>query len=104
MDFAAAYLRKRCKSLKGVPKEGALRVEVRGRKAKNKMRVIYSAAGRIGHGTGIAASIGAQMIAAGKVEGKGVLPPEECIDPNIFITEIVKREIGEIKIDVRWER
>ncbi len=104
MDFAAAYLRKRCKSLKGVPKEGALRVEVRGRKAKNKMRVIYSAAGRIGHGTGIAASIGAQMIAAGKVEEKGVLPPEGCIDPNIFITEIVKREIGEIKIDVRWER
>jgi saccharopine dehydrogenase-like NADP-dependent oxidoreductase len=103
MDFAAAYLRQRCLSSKSLPKEGALRVEVRGKKGKHKMRVIYSAAGLIGQGTGVSASIGALMIMKGSVEGKGVLPPEECIDPNIFVAEIVNRGIGELKIDVRRE-
>jgi len=42
---------------------------------------------------GIPLSIGAQMIAAGNVEGKGVLPPETALKPDAFIRELAKRDI-----------
>ncbi len=38
-------------------------------------------------------SIGAQMIARGDIEERGVLPPESVIDPAIFFTELEKRGI-----------
>ncbi len=38
-------------------------------------------------------SIGAQMIARGDIEARGVLPPESVIDPEIFFTELEKRGI-----------
>jgi saccharopine dehydrogenase-like NADP-dependent oxidoreductase len=38
-------------------------------------------------------SIGAQMIARGDIEARGVLPPESVIDPEIFFTELKKRGI-----------
>ncbi|MEM1540138.1 MAG: saccharopine dehydrogenase C-terminal domain-containing protein [Candidatus Bathyarchaeia archaeon] len=42
---------------------------------------------------GIPLSIGAQMIAKGKVDSKGVLPPEACMDPTEFFKELSKRGI-----------
>lgn len=42
---------------------------------------------------GIPLSIGAQMVAAGKVKQKGVLPPEACFDPLEFFKELSKRGI-----------
>jgi len=42
---------------------------------------------------GIPLSIGAQMVAAGKVKQKGVLPPEACFDPLEFFRELSKRSI-----------
>jgi len=99
MDFAAAYLLKKCKSIKSIPKEGALRVEVKGKKNGENIRLIYTGSGRITHGTGMPASIGAQMLAEGKVTGTGVQPPEQCIDPNLFLEAILSRGIGELKID-----
>ena len=99
MDFAASFLRSKCKSLRGVPKEGGLRVEVKGIKANKKTRMIYSSAGRIGHGTGMSASIGAQMIADGRIKQTGVLTPEECIDPAVFLQEIICRGIGDLKTE-----
>jgi saccharopine dehydrogenase-like NADP-dependent oxidoreductase len=38
-------------------------------------------------------SIGAQMIARGDVEARGVLPPESVIAPDIFFAELEKRGI-----------
>jgi lysine 6-dehydrogenase len=38
-------------------------------------------------------SIGAQMIARGDIEARGVLPPESVIDPEIFFMELEKRGI-----------
>jgi lysine 6-dehydrogenase len=42
---------------------------------------------------GIPLSIGAQMVAAGKVKQKGVLPPEACFDPVEFFKELSRRGI-----------
>ena len=38
-------------------------------------------------------SIGAQMIARGDIQAKGVLPPESVLDPGIFFAELEKRGI-----------
>lgn len=38
-------------------------------------------------------SIGAQMIARGDVQVKGVVPPETAIDPGIFFAELRRRDI-----------
>lgn len=91
MDFAASYFHQRCKNLEGIPREGALRVKVKGKKGKKVKRIIFSSAGRITQGTGIPASIGAVMLAEGKITQTGVLPPEECIEPNDFIFEMITR-------------
>jgi saccharopine dehydrogenase-like NADP-dependent oxidoreductase len=95
-DFAAALLHQRCHSLKDVPQQGALRVEVKGRKGNKTRKVFFSSAGRIAQGTGIPASIGAQMLVEGKVEGVGVLPPEACIEPTGFLYELLSRNIGKL--------
>jgi len=42
---------------------------------------------------GIPLSLGAQMIAKGKVKQKGILPPEACFDPSEFFKELSKRGI-----------
>jgi saccharopine dehydrogenase (NAD+, L-lysine-forming) len=91
MDFAAAYLHQRCKSLVDVPKEGALRVHVRGRKGRRRRDVFFSSAGRIAVGTGVPASIGASMLVEGGIRGKGVLPPEACVDATEFLYQITTR-------------
>jgi saccharopine dehydrogenase-like NADP-dependent oxidoreductase len=98
MDFAASYFHEKCKSLKGVPKEGALRVAVKGRKEKKTKKIVYSSSGLIAEGTGIAASIGAQMLAEGKIRCKGVSPPEECVDWREFLINIISRKIGQLDI------
>ncbi len=46
-----------------------------------------------GKNVGIPLSIGAQMIAKGKVESNGVFPPEASLDPIEFFNELSKRGI-----------
>lgn len=101
MDFAAAYFHEKCKGLKCVGKEGALRVAVKGKKRKKRKKIIYSSSGLLSEGTGISASIGAQMLVQGKIKGKGVLPPEECVDWREFLKIIISREIG--RLDIKEE-
>ena len=96
MDFAAAYLNASCKRMSGIPLPGALRVEVQGRRGKKRLKYLYSSAGRIAQGTGIPAAIGAEFILSGKITRKGVLAPEECIDPLPFLHELLKRKIGKL--------
>ncbi len=91
MDFAAAYFHKTCKNLKNVPQEGGLRIKVEGLKGGKKKSVVFSSSARIAQGTGIPASIGAIMLLNCDITEKGVSPPEECIDPNLFIYESVNR-------------
>jgi saccharopine dehydrogenase-like NADP-dependent oxidoreductase len=43
--------------------------------------------------TGIPASIGAQLLAAGRGKRAGVLAPEACFDPREFFAELARRQI-----------
>ncbi|NOR13581.1 MAG: hypothetical protein GQ545_10045 [Candidatus Aminicenantes bacterium] len=101
MDFAAAYFYKICKSLKKIPKEGALRVDVKGWRNGECKIITYTSSGMITSGTGTPASIGAQMFIDGYIKGKGVLAPEECVHWQEFIKTMVSREIGRLDIKMR---
>jgi saccharopine dehydrogenase-like NADP-dependent oxidoreductase len=91
LDFCAAYLRAFCKSLTGVPPEGALRVQVKGRKGDRTRSVTFSSAGRLATGTGIPVAIGAILLLQGRIAARGALPPEDCLDPNEFLYELFNR-------------
>jgi saccharopine dehydrogenase (NAD+, L-lysine-forming) len=90
MDYAASRLLERCASVE-VPREGALRVWLEGRRGGKRRRVLFSSAGLLGHGTGIPAAVGATMLARGVIEARGVRAPEECIEPNDFLYELFSR-------------
>lgn len=98
MDFAAAYFHQKCKSLRNIPKEGALRVDVKGKRKGESKMITYTSSGVITSGTGTPASMGAQMLIEGYIKGKGVLAPEECVDWREFIKTIVSRRIGRLII------
>ena len=79
-----------------------LRVEITGKSKKfGKRLVVYcqtktNKKWNISAGswdTGVPPSIIAQMIAKSQINQKGVLPPELCIDPEIFFKELKKRNI-----------
>jgi saccharopine dehydrogenase (NAD+, L-lysine-forming) len=91
MDFAAAFLRARCRECTDVPRDAALLIQVQGRKNGKTVKVCFSATGPLAPATGIPASIGAIMLAQGKITAKGVLQPELCIDSDDFLYEILTR-------------
>ena len=47
----------------------------------------------VAHRTGVPPSIVAQMILSGQVQKRGVLAPEECVDTDIYFTELAKRDM-----------
>ena len=95
-DFAVAYIiKERERLLKETgfgPQRGAMSVVVKGSKAGElqEYRVhLVSSDKALGEGTGIPAAVGAILLADGKLKGKGILPPEACVDPKEFI-DVVK--------------
>ncbi len=69
-----------------------VKVVVKGFRGEDPVMITYDIGGNTAPGTGIPASIGAQMIVRGDVKEKGVHAPEGCIDPDIFLKEFVKRK------------
>jgi len=97
MDWAADTFLRRCGEISGELPVGALRTEVRGESCGKPKRIVFDVPGRIGYGTGIPASIGAQFLARGQLHEPGVHPPEACIDPDLFFEEVKKRSVEEIR-------
>ncbi len=88
LEFSVAHIRARRAALlqeAGVTgPAGCLKVVVGGlRKGKKKSYVfqLSSKSAGAGEGTGIPAAAGAVLMARGRVEGPGVLPPEAAVDP-----------------------
>lgn len=95
--LAAGYLYRECKAMAEVSQTGALRTEVVGELSGRRTHITYTAAGRIGIGTGIPASIGASLLAIGKIRQRGVLPPEACIEPEWFLNAVDMRHIADVE-------
>lgn len=91
-DFAVAFLlRERDRMLKDGnfgKQRGCMSVIVKGRKdgETREVRVhMFSGESGLGDGTGIPAAIGVMLMESGKINAKGVLPPEGCIDTGDFM-------------------
>lgn len=91
METAARSLHQTCRSLNGVSPHAALRVHLRGYRRNRETNIYFSSAGRLAPATGIPASIGALMLIEGKITARGVKSPEQCIDPDDFLFEILTR-------------
>ena len=88
-DFAVAYiLRERERILKQTnfgDQRGCASVVVKGKKDGKYKEFRFHMASMsqaLGEGTGIPAAMGAILLNRGKVYGKGVMPPEACVNPN----------------------
>lgn len=93
-DFLVAYMASL--PAEEVPPEqrlSAMTIEVKGKKEGIDVTYTYSGAANMGPGTGISASIGAQMLGRGEIKVKGVVAPEACIDPEPFMAELAKKGI-----------
>ena len=88
-DFAVAYIlseRERIlKKLNFGAQRGCCSVVVKGKKNGEYKEFRFHMASKsqaLGEGTGIPAAMGAILMHRGKVEGKGVMPPEACMNPK----------------------
>jgi len=72
--------------------KSGVKVVVKGTVDGEPTHYTYDLGGNTAPGTGIPAAIAAYMIARGDVTTKGVVAPEGCIDPEIYLKEFVKRK------------
>lgn len=103
IDFMFSFLLQNPEAKKNPVWAYGLVVEVKGEKNGKPAKVTlknshppmdkWGGKSAYGKNVGIPLSIGAQMIAKGKVNAKGVLPPEACMDPTEFFKELSKRDI-----------
>lgn len=73
------------------PAASGLKVIVKGKRKGQQVTYTADIVGRMAPGTGLPASIAALMMDAGQVTMKGVVAPEGCIDPDMFLAELLKR-------------
>lgn len=71
------------------------RVDITGRRSGRKVRITYTAADRMHRLTGVPLSIGACMLARGKIKRFGVFAPEApgAVNPEEFLQELARRSI-----------
>jgi saccharopine dehydrogenase (NAD+, L-lysine forming) len=91
-DFAVAYiLEEREKILQSTQfgsQRGCSSVVVKGKKKGEYKEYRFHMASEseaLGEGTGIPAAMGAMLLQRGKISGKGVMPPEACVNPMDFL-------------------
>jgi saccharopine dehydrogenase (NAD+, L-lysine-forming) len=73
------------------PAASGLKVIVKGEREGKQVTFTADIVGRMAPGTGLPASIAALMMDANEVTTKGVVAPEGCINPDKFLTELLKR-------------
>lgn len=73
------------------PAASGLKVIVKGEREGKQITYTADIVGRMAPGTGLPASIAALMMDTGEVTAKGVVAPEGCIDPDKFLSELLKR-------------
>lgn len=102
LDFTVSLLNRFIPEKDRIKDVEFLRVELSGkRNRKNRNVIVYcesrsNSRWNIPAGTwdtGVPPSIIAQMITENKIEKRGVMPPELCIDPELFFGELAKRKI-----------
>jgi saccharopine dehydrogenase (NAD+, L-lysine-forming) len=73
------------------PMASGMKVIVKGERDGKQVTYTSDIVGRTAPGTGIAASIAAQMLLSGDIKAKGVVPPEGCIEPEKYFAALIKK-------------
>jgi len=101
LEFAVAFILSRRQELMreaGLSEPmGCLKIVVTGFKNGERDTYIFSMSSRgqgMGEGTGIPAALGAILMAMGKIDAKGVNPPEVCVAPLDLL------ELGRAKVSL----
>ena len=99
LEFAVSFiLSQREKLLKeaGIAEPmGCLKIVVAGKKRGEKSTYVFSMSSRgrgMAEGTGIPAALGAMLMGLGKIEPKGVFPPEVGVKP-LDLLELVQKQV-----------
>jgi lysine 6-dehydrogenase len=71
----------------------AVRVDVKGKRNGQPVKLTYGAADHMDNLTGVPLAIGALMLGRGDVTERGVVAPEACVSPDLFIEELGRRGI-----------
>jgi saccharopine dehydrogenase-like NADP-dependent oxidoreductase len=87
VELAARLFSRISPPIEDPPSEGAMRIDVTGEKDGREETLTLCGTGTMRDATGIALSIGAQLLASGKVDedATGVRGPEGCFDPEEFL-------------------
>lgn len=109
-EFLVSVLEPRLRPLKGDTDVCVMWNTVTGTKGGKETRIDYymweeadtgtgiSAMARV---TGFSAAIAAKLLAEGKIKGKGLVPPEDCIEEEVyreFLDELKKRNITILEV------
>jgi saccharopine dehydrogenase-like NADP-dependent oxidoreductase len=81
------------------PGISASRVEIKGKKESQPIRVVYGMLLKVSKATASSASIAAQMVTKGQIERRGVSPPEACINIAPYFEELEKRGLSIIEME-----
>ncbi|NHJ01710.1 MAG: saccharopine dehydrogenase [Candidatus Heimdallarchaeota archaeon] len=99
LDFIIPYIiHQRERILKEInfgPQQGCIKIVVEGIKDQKPQKCIFSLTSEgkaMGEGTGLPAAFGTILMIRNQVRGKGVLPPEACVNPLEFL-EVMREHL-----------
>jgi len=99
LEFAVAFIISQREKLLGeadlAGPVGCLKIVVKGYKDGERNSYIFSTSSQkqgMGEGTGIPAALGAMLMGMGRIGGKGVFPPEGCVNP-MDMFELVQAKV-----------
>ena len=72
------------------PSVSGLKVVVKGERKGKRVTYMADMMGEMGAGTGLPASIAVRMLAAGEIKTTGLVAPEECVNPEKFLSELLR--------------
>ena len=87
--LAAALLQERASAMPPGPGVSGLKVAVSGTRQGRAVTYAAEMIGAMGPGTGLPAAIAALLLLEGSVAAKGLLAPEDAIDPEIFVARLL---------------
>lgn len=100
LEFAVAFIlsqRDRLTREAGLDQPmGCLKIVVKGYKNGDKSTYVFSMSSRgqgMGEGTGVPAALGAILMVMGKINVKGVCPPEGCVNP-MDVVELAQTKVS----------
>jgi saccharopine dehydrogenase (NAD+, L-lysine-forming) len=89
LALAVALLRERASAMPSGPGVSGLKVAVSGTWQGRAVTYAADMIGAMGPGTGLPAAIAALLFLEGRVAAKGLLAPEDAIDPEIFVARLL---------------